>query len=467
LSRGEGHAVEPLRFDEKQKGFIPQLANFQYFHGAIAARNVAPAVDDGQDERSADALPGKPTWQDILDFARTCKSPALAFLLLREATGHGRSPFVPLGPIAAAYDRLEQRGLSSYALRYERACTLHDIDRKLESRRAFEKLYRDAIARGGLPPVDARFVKAFDRTGPSRRKFEHLIKETGQTLLDQRRFAQVFLQMSQFRQLDEDNLARELLSHTLASVSEEDRFAVTLMAVAHLVGIEQYRRADSMLQSLLDNEEYGDLPELWQLAAQVANQRGMLARSLACEETSLDLKLGKLTNEVDVTHVRSSHGKLLKRYEQLAHAVATLGDQPSTELVGRVVRIADRWRSLDDDATGACQAAAKVLQAAGDDQLAWDYLTTPLALKPNEAVAWRDLAASLAEDQEYELADRAYTAAFEAEPTNAEILWDRIELLQEAGRQEDANRLLQQLADGDWQPRFQRLQRRAADLISQ
>jgi len=103
----------------------------------------------------------------------------------------------------------------------------------------------------------------------------------------------------------------------------------------------------------------------------------------------------------------------------------------------------------------------------GEEALAWDYLTTPLALKPNEAAPWRSLAETLGSEQEYELADRAYAAAFEAEPTNADLLWDHIQLLQEAGRRQEADKLLKQLAEDNWQPRFQHLQKRAAELISQ
>jgi tetratricopeptide (TPR) repeat protein len=461
LSKAEGHKVEPLRFKEGPEGFVQQLAMFQYLYAAIRERTVDAVREDERDSLE------RPSFQDDLVFIRNCKSPAFAFLLLHEATRNNGIRYAPLGAIATAYDRLEQRGYLSYALGYERACTLHRIGRQREARQAFEKLYRRAIERGGLPPVDARFVRAFKKSDATERRWEHLVKETGKTLAAERRYAQTFLLMSQCRQLGEDSLSRELLSQTLAAVDEADRFAVTLMAVAHLSGTGEHKRADSMLQPLLENETYNDLPELWQLAAEVANRRGMLARSLAGEDTSLDLRLSKLTDKVDVTQVRRSHSKLLERYEELAYAVATLDEHPSAELVGRVVRIADRWRSLDDEATGACQAAARVLQAVGEEELAWDYLTTPLALKPNEAVAWRSLAETLGKEQQYELADRAYAAAFEAERTNAELLCDRIELLDEAGRRDEARTLLKQLAEGDWQPRFQHLQKKAAERISQ
>src|SRR5262249_18289595 len=93
--------------------------------------------------------------------------------------------------------------------------------------------------------------------------------------------------------------------------------------------------------------------------------------------------------------------------------------------------------------------------------LGWDYLTTPVALRPHEADPWAGLAQSLAQQGDLELADRAYAAAFAAEPTNAQLLWDRAEGLRQAGRHVEAGRLFRQLAEGRWQPRFQGLQAQA------
>ena len=60
-----------------------------------------------------------------------------------------------------------------------------------------------------------------------------------------------------------------------------------------------------------------------------------------------------------------------------------------------------------------------------------------------------------------DLADRAYAAAFDAEPTNAQILWDRAELLRENGRPAQARPLFRQIAAGPWGPQFAGLQSRA------
>jgi Flp pilus assembly protein TadD len=82
-------------------------------------------------------------------------------------------------------------------------------------------------------------------------------------------------------------------------------------------------------------------------------------------------------------------------------------------------------------------------------------------MQPNEAAPWHNLAHSLSQRGDLELADLAYTAAFEAEPTNAQLLWDRAQNLRQAGKSVAAQKLFRQLADGKWQPRFRWLQSQA------
>ena len=76
------------------------------------------------------------------------------------------------------------------------------------------------------------------------------------------------------------------------------------------------------------------------------------------------------------------------------------------------------------------------------------------------------LAQTLRQQGHIELADRAYASAFEAEPTNAQILWDRARALLDSGRTAEARKLFRQLADGQWQPRFSGLQAQAKECAA-
>src|SRR5262249_30871386 len=144
-------------------------------------------------------------------------------------------------------------------------------------------------------------------------------------------------------------------------------------------------------------------------------------------------------------------------YDQLAEAMVTLKIEASPVFVAKVVRTADRWRSLDPHGNDACNAVASILRALDKHELAWDYLTTPVGMKPNESGPWVQLAENLRQGGDLELAELAFRAASESEPTNAQILWDRAQNLRQAGKTAPAQQLLRRLAEGQWQPRFQGL----------
>ena len=77
-----------------------------------------------------------------------------------------------------------------------------------------------------------------------------------------------------------------------------------------------------------------------------------------------------------------------------------------------------------------------------------------MATKPNEAAPWSNLARTLKQQGELDLAQRAYASAFDAERSNAQILWDRARLLQQLGRDEQARKLYRQIAEGTWPRQF-------------
>jgi len=193
-------------------------------------------------------------------------------------------------------------------------------------------------------------------------------------------------------------------------------------------------------------------------------------RTLECLEKTLDAEfvewskpsLARRANDViDLKTVRQEYGKLLGAYEKLAESMVTLKIRPPADFLAKVVKAADRWRALDPESNDACNTAAWILQRLGEKELAWDYLTTPVAHKPSEADPWVSMATSLSRRGVLDLADRAYKAAFEAEPTNAQILWDRATNLRQAGKTVEAQALFRQIAETDWQPRFQGLRNQA------
>ena len=196
------------------------------------------------------------------------------------------------------------------------------------------------------------------------------------------------------------------------------------------------------------------------MGADLAQRRGITSRAIQHLEKALDMEYRDLPEVINLKKVREDYTQLLTHYHQLAVALTATEAEPPKNFVAKVVRAADRWRALDPDSTQACQLAAKALQAIGARDLAWDYLTTPIAQRPNESAPWLDLARAIIES-DFNLADRAFGLAYKAEPTNAQILWDHAQALHQYGRFAQAQQLYRQLAEGDWQPRFQNLREQA------
>ncbi|MCY2954955.1 MAG: VIT domain-containing protein [Planctomycetota bacterium] len=450
----QGYTADTPAPDSSKTSFINRLANVRY----IQARFMSGRANQGEENsRRADR-------QRALDFIRTCNDPYLGWSVLSLIHNYG-------GGYAGFYDQLadaakafqEVDGLG-YSARYEYASALQNGGKYAEARKLFGELYRQTVDKGILPPIDYQFRNAFQQDDAGRGEFIKMLRDASATLIAKAgRPAGVYIAW-QCYQVGDQPMAEDLFGSAMMDVPQSERLMTNLAAIEYLWQTNQAPRADALIEPLLADAEYSKYPELWRLGSAIASARGMMARSLSRLERAIDMDYQNLPPIVNVQTVRSDYGQLLQQYQQLADAITTLEKDPPKELLAKVIRYADRWRVLDPDDTAACQAAARILQRFDAREMAWDYLTTPLAKRPNEAAGWQNLASSLRQQGDWQLADRAYATAFDVEPTNAQILWDRAQLLQQSQRYEDARRLYRQIADGQWQPRFNWIQSQARNF---
>jgi ferric-dicitrate binding protein FerR (iron transport regulator) len=346
-----------------------------------------------------------------------------------------------------------------YAARYEQARCLLRAGKQAEARKGFEQLYTDTLKDERLPAIDGDFRLALLGRAPEADRWNALLRSTAARLVESKRRPVVLALAWQCWQLGDRPLANSLLARTLHGIKEDkERLGMSLAAIQFLWQTAQLPQTDKLLQEVLAHKEWAQHAALWRLAAALAERRDQSARALECLEKALELEYAKLPEVIDLQAVRRDYGKLLGHYQSLADAMVTLKVQQPADFMARAVAAADRWRALDREPGAACQAVARILQRLGQPDLGWDYLTTPVGLRPNEAGPWVELAESLGHRGELQLADRAYAAAYEAEPTNAQILWDRAQNLRALGQSVEAGRLLRQIAEGRWQPRFQGVQ---------
>lgn len=394
-----------------------------------------------------------------------CPELVWAWAVLDAVQGSGRSTTQIHEALARVQKDLgEEMGLV-YSGRYQHASGLMDAGKKAEARQLFLALYEEAFQAGLIPPIDGAFRAALNEHNPEGgNPFTDFLREKHARLLKDRRPLAALVLTWQTYQMGERAVAGEFFLAALDSVPKENKNLFRLAGLEVLWHTGQHAYADTVLQMVLEDRVLGKQPFVWRVAAHFAQQRGLLAKAAAATEKAQDLEFLELPEVINLEAVRQDYRGLLSKYHQLAGAYNLTDTAAPKELVARVVKVADRWRSLDPDNMDVPEIAARTLQLLGAKELAWDYLTTPIGMKPGEAEPWVRLAGTLKEEAAFELADRAYAAAFKADPTDAQILWDRAQNLQTMGLMDRARELYRQIADGDWLPRHRGLKDQAKSM---
>ena len=129
--------------------------------------------------------------------------------------------------------------------------------------------------------------------------------------------------------------------------------------------------------------------------------------------------------------------------------------------------MADRWRTIDPNDTDVCQRVARIASKLNEVDLAWGYLTTPLAENPGDSTAWRNLANEMGAQSNTKLASRAFDQAFEIESTNPEILYEHAMMLRAAGDEVAAKKKLSEIVNGTWGRKFNGVKSNADRALQQ
>jgi hypothetical protein len=429
------------------------------FLGRLAAFRDLCLYWQGRRAHGGGEASRRPKQDHALQFVRKNRSNVLglaALCLLQQESGDDKRFHQAL---ADTWQRLSAEPGLAYLARYEQARNLLDAGRQREAREHFQALYDQTLKDGTLPAIDAAFRRALQGDTDH---WSRQMQQSADALMAKKRLPAVVTLAWQCWQLDDRPLAGSLLAAALdRATGDEERLPTALASLGYLWQTGQYAEADNLIQALLANSKYAQRSSLHRLASAIAQKRGMTTRSMAYLEKALDIEYRQMPEVINLKAVREDYGQLLNHYQWLASAVATLKVTEPGDLRTRVVRAADRWRALDRESGDPCQRASRILKTLGARELAWEYLTTPIGLHPGESSPWLGLAQSLSQEGELDLADLAYAAAFEAEPTNAQILWDRVQNLRQINKLGEVQQVLRQIVDGEWQPRFSWIQSQA------
>jgi ferric-dicitrate binding protein FerR (iron transport regulator)/tetratricopeptide (TPR) repeat protein len=429
---------------------------------------------------------GQARQQRALDFVRRERANPLGWALLGILQDRAGNPDLHAALAEEWQTYAKDAGLS-YTARYEGARSLLRAGRQEQARKEFRSLYTAAITAGVLPPIDGDLRLALLGDKGDDDAWDELMHQTAAQLTANKRRTAVVRLAWQCWQVGDQPLATRLLELALQGPPEgDDKLAVTLAAVEFLWQTRQLPQADQLLEGLRQDAQFKDRPGLWRLAARLAQERGMEDRSLNCLEQALDLEYAHLPEVVDLQALRNDYGRLLRHYQAVANSqvpgmggagvaggmgmpAGGMGMPPGgmtePDLLAKAVRAADRWRALDRETGSACEAAAAVAAASGEEDVAWDYLTTPYATAAHGGNVWRDLGERLSREGKPHLADRAFRAACRQEPENAQLLWERIQNLRHAGLAVQAEPLLRRLAEGEWPPQYRGMRSQARRLL--
>src|SRR5262249_5081404 len=157
------------------------------------------------------------------------------------------------------------------------------------ARNAFGELYRDTLAGGVLPPLDAAFLHAFQapNNDPAWAEFK---QQTTATLLTRKQQPALLALAWQCWQLGQQADAGEFFAQAFTGLSAVDQQPLSLPGLAYLWQTGQYEEAEKLLPPLLADAKLGRDPALWRLAAAFAAPRAAETTLVPRLEKALDLE---------------------------------------------------------------------------------------------------------------------------------------------------------------------------------
>jgi tetratricopeptide (TPR) repeat protein len=341
------------------------------------------------------------------------------------------------------------------------------VGRVDESRKLFADIYAQELKAGLLPAIDSRFRSALQRDEAHPDHWIVLMQLTATQFKEKNDRAAIIALATQCQQLNDRPLADNLMKMALSDLPPEDVLGVNLLAIGYYRRLADTARAEELMDGLLGDEAFAILPGLWRLATTIADERSRTEKAVRCLEHALDLEFADLPDVIDLQSWRSDYGRLLNHYHAVVAAAAMQRQMPPGDIAARTIRAVDRWRKHDPEASGACQTASEILSRIGAREIAWEYLTTSVGREPTNSGTWTSLAQRLQRQGDFETADRAYATAFEANPKDALILWDRAQNKRQAGDAAGCNKLLRQITDKEWAPQYNNIRANARWQLEQ
>jgi Vault protein inter-alpha-trypsin domain/FecR protein len=399
-----------------------------------------------------------------LAFASACRTARFGWTLLSAMQPQLDSNAFRIR-FATVAQRYESSPMLAGLVRTVRIQTLFAAGETAEARKLFRQWHRWMLSQGVVPAIDAEVYAAFV-ADDGEAEWADMIAATTDELVDQSRFVSALMISSQMRELGETELANHTLEKILAVLSVKANPYASLLLIDQLKQLQD-PRSETLFSEAIELPMLADVAAIWRYSSEIADATNHKGEALRRLEKAVQLEFETRPAVINIETVNADYTELMNRYDQLVDAVNLVETTVPDDLALRIIRATDQWRSLVDDDTTPCRLASDVLVKLNLTEIAWDYLTTPLADNSGESGPWKSLAESLVKNDSIDLADMAWTRAFEFEQTNPEILLSHARMLQQHGQRQKARRLVQKVVGGKWQPRFSKTVDQARQLLLQ
>lgn len=439
--------------------FIRHLADI---HNLYALWSSGRATEDRTESQVNHEL------SRAIELIRKCSSKQTAWALLNvvhksiDETISKKKLHQRLAKEAAFFEKVP--GLFA-AARYAQVLWLISAGKTDKARSLYSSYRRDAIAAGITPAVSDQLRTAFKDTFGDSESWSRMILDSSELLVEQRRSLELLQLALNCATIAEHDTARQLLDRAIKGVKLSKRPELLIVGLQCLITIDDWSRAEDFARHLMNFRNTHENASLWRTASQIAAALGDDDESLRRLEQAMRLEFSALPDTVNVEAFRGKYNKLFDRFTNYSTLMLEAGKPLPDDFVKRVTQAADAWRSIDPVSTQACQRTAKLLQLIGLYDVAWEYWTTPLVNTADSSDAWGNLATALTESKQVHRASQAWGEAFAAEPTDPEILWKHATLLRNNSKPDQAKKLLTQIVNGKWQPRFAHFKSKAKTLL--
>ena len=228
-----------------------------------------------------------------------------------------------------------------------------------------------------------------------------------------------------------------------------------------------FKAAESLIPRLLQRADgrASTTAADWQVASEVASAVGDNNESLRRLERCYELEFAQLPDKVNLQAFEARYVSLFDRYDGVAADLIARHPKDVDEFAQRVRQAALRWMSIASDDSTAGNRAGRVMWNLRRYDEAWEFWTSTVAQAPDQSNPWQTLAQRVSEYRHDNVIDFAWHRAFACEPTNPDLLEAHSNFAAKHGRRELERELLQQIVNGQWQPRFAPTVQRAKDRL--